>query len=62
MAQLGDIQMTMDGPPAAHLEVVHTEFVLGLLETALDRPARKADPQQPFDGCARPATLLTAAP
>jgi len=50
MAQLGDIQMTMDGPPAAHLEVVHTQFVLGLLETALDRPVSKGRRQQVGEG------------
>ena len=37
MTQLGDIHMAMDRSPAANLEMVHPEFVLGLAETVFDR-------------------------
>ena len=44
MAQLRDVQVTMDGTPTADLEVIHAQFVLGLLKATLDRPARERDP------------------
>ena len=37
MTQLSDIHMAVNRSPAANLELVHPEFVLGLAETVLDR-------------------------
>ena len=48
VAELGDVEVSVDRPPAANLEVVHAQFLLGLLKTALDRPTGKAHPQEPF--------------
>src|SRR3990172_2199944 len=50
MTELGEVQVTVDGSPAADLEVVHAQFVLGLLETSFDRPTGEPHPQQRLDG------------
>ncbi len=47
MAQLGNVHVPMNRPPAANLEMVHAQFVLGLAETVLDRETRKRYVQQP---------------
>ncbi len=47
MTQLGDIHMAVNRSPAANLEMVQPEFVLGLAETVLDRKTRKGHVQQP---------------
>ena len=39
MTELGDVQVAMNAPPAANLEVIHAQFVFGLLEAAFDGPA-----------------------
>ena len=49
LADLGDVEMAVDGSPAPDLEVTHPQFVLGLLEAVFDRPPGEGDPQEPFD-------------
>jgi hypothetical protein len=42
--QLADIQMSMNPTPAARLEMVHTQFLFGQLETLFDGPPGKSYP------------------
>ena len=39
MAQVGDVEVPVDGRPGPHLEMIHSQFVLGLFEALFDRPA-----------------------
>ena len=48
MADLREMQVAMDGRPAANLEVIEAEFIFLFTEALLDRPARIGDVQQPF--------------
>ena len=52
VAELRDVQVSVDRAPAADLEMVETEFILFFFETLLDRPAGISYVDQPFQGTA----------
>jgi len=53
VAEATEDQVTADGRPLADLEVVHAEFVLGLLEHAFDASAAEGHPKQRLGGRGR---------
>ena len=47
--QSGHVVVSVDTAPAANLEVIHAEFLLGHPEAGLDRPTAKGHAQQPAE-------------
>ena len=50
VAELRDVEVSVDRAPAADFEVIHAQLVLRSLEALLDRPSCEGHPQHPLQG------------